>query len=100
MNTYFNSLSSTNNNVQQTYETDYYRGNFRLTNKDSGLMNTYSNFNMIQTGTSHLEQYQSTNDYFLPTSNGTSSTLSMSVTNPMFYYAHSWMRPGTEKKIH
>jgi hypothetical protein len=55
---------------------------------------------MIQTGTSHLEQYQSTNDYFLPTSNGTSSTLSMSVTNPMFYYAHSWMRPGTEKKIH
>jgi hypothetical protein len=85
MNNYF-SLSSTNNNhiVQPTYETDYNRGNFRLTNTtDPSFMN------MMQTATSNFEQYQSTNEYYLPTSNGT-----MSVTNPMFYYTHPWMRPG------
>jgi capsule polysaccharide modification protein KpsS len=98
MNTYFG-LSSTNNhtNVQQSFETDYHRGHFRFANKDSGLMNTYS---MMPTGTStHLEQYHSTNEYFLPTSNGTSSTFSMPVTNPMLYYTHPWMRPGIDKLI-
>jgi len=90
MNNYF-SLSSTNNNhiVQSTYETDYNRGNFRLTNTDPSFMN------MMQTATSHFEQYhQSTNEYFLPTSNCT-----MSVTNPMLYYAHPWMRSGINKLI-
>jgi len=87
MNNYF-SLSSTNNNnhiVQPTYETDYNRGNFRLTNTTTDP----SFMNMMQTATSNFEQYQSTNEYYLPTSNGT-----MSVTNPMFYYTHPWMRPG------
>ena len=115
MNSYF-SLSSTTNPNDHQYETDYTRGNFRLTNKDSTLMNTYSNFNMMQTGLStshhqqiHFEQHQTTNDYLLPTSNGTSSwkpiepipssTFSMSVTNPMLYYTHPWMRPGIHKLI-
>jgi hypothetical protein len=92
MNNYF-SLSSTNNNnnnnVQQIYETDYNRGNFRLTNTDSSFLPT-----------SHFEQYQSTNDYFFPTSNVPSSAFSMSVTNPMLYYTHPWMRPGRNKTTH
>jgi hypothetical protein len=93
MNTYF-SLSSTNNhNNQQTYETDYNRRNFRLTN-------TYSNSNMIPTGLPHPEQYQSTNDYLLPVNNMLpSSTFSMSMANPMLYYTHPWMRPGIKKLI-
>jgi hypothetical protein len=88
MNTYFGLSSSTNNNnnnyIQQTYETDYNSRNFRLTNP-----------NMMQTGISHHEQYQSANDYLLPVNNMMpSSTFSMSVTNPMLYYTHPWMRPG------
>jgi len=107
MNSYFN-LSSTNNLNDQQYDTDYTRSNFRLTNKDSTFMNTYSNFNMMQTVLStshhhhpqiHFEQQSTTNDYLLPTSNGTSSTFSMSVTNPMLYYTHPWMRPGIQKLI-
>jgi hypothetical protein len=75
--------------------------------------------------TSHPEQHQLPNDYLLPTSNGTSSwkqvepmsssmndmmppstmphqlsSFSMAVTNPMIYYAHSWMRPGMRKMIY
>ncbi|CAF1030690.1 unnamed protein product [Adineta steineri] len=117
MNSYFNlSLTNSTTNDQQ-YETDYTRGNFRLTNRDSNLANTYSNYNnMMQTGisTSHYyDQHHTTNDYLLPTSNGNSSwkqiepipssssvnhmipssTFSMSVTNPMLYYTHPWMRP-------
>ncbi len=99
MNSYFG-LSSTNNppNVQQAYPTDYQQyGNFRLTTKDSGLINPYTNLNMMPTGSSsHLEQYHpSTNEYFLSTSSGTPSTFP----NPMLYYAHPWMRPGTTKFI-
>jgi archaellum component FlaF (FlaF/FlaG flagellin family) len=86
MNTYFG-LSSTNNHVQQAYETDYHRGNFRLTTKDSSFLHPYSNLNMIHPGTS--EQYPSTNDYLFPT-----STFSMSVPNSMLYYTHPWLRPG------
>ncbi|CAF3421683.1 unnamed protein product [Rotaria sp. Silwood1] len=113
MNPYF-SLSSTinnnnnNNNHPSIFETDYNRGNFRFITKDPTRMNTYSNLSMIQTDTSHhqqyhFEQHQSTNDYFLSTPNCStsswkqtepiSSTFPMSVTNPMLYYAHSWMRP-------
>ncbi|CAF1447991.1 unnamed protein product [Adineta steineri] len=101
---------TTNNDVNNAtafpYETDYNRGGFsstfdRLTfptpttNKDP-LMNSYSNFTMMQAAAAasisssnshhlhhhhhqqqqqqiHLQQHQSANDYLLPPSNGTSS---------------------------
>jgi hypothetical protein len=94
-----------NNSTSFPYDTDYNRGGFastfdRLsfgtpgTNKDP-LMNTYSNFTMMQAAAAasisssnshhhhhphhqqqqqiHLQQHPSTNDYLLPPSNGTSS---------------------------
>jgi hypothetical protein len=157
-----------NNSTSFSYDTDYNRGGFSSTfdrlafstptnNKDQ-LMNTYSNFTMMQAAAAasissstshhhhhqqqqqqqqqqiHLQQHPSTNDYLLPPSNGTSSwkqpepissssitatpgndmitsatmppphphhqlsSFSMAVTNPMFYYAHPWMRPGRERE--
>ncbi|CAF1242119.1 unnamed protein product [Rotaria magnacalcarata] len=119
MNNYFNlssAFNNNNNNNQPLYDTDYNRGNFRLIAKDSTRMNPYSNLNVMQTETPnhqpfHLEPYPTTNDYLLSTSNVTpswkqtepispsvnnmisSSSFPMSVTNPMLYYAPSWMRP-------
>ncbi|CAF1040299.1 unnamed protein product [Rotaria sp. Silwood1] len=96
-----------NNSTSFLYDTDYNRGGFSSTfdriafpnpstNKDQ-LMNTYSNFTMMQAAAAasissstshhhhhmqqqqqqqqqlHLQQHQSTNDYLLPPSNGTSS---------------------------
>jgi hypothetical protein len=93
-----------NNSTSFPYDTDYNRGGFsstfdRLafsspgTNKDP-LMNTYSNFTMMQAAAAasisssashhhhhqqqqqqqiHLQQHPSANDYLLPPSNGTSS---------------------------
>ncbi len=58
------------------------------TNKNSTLMNTSSNLNtMIQTTTSHHEQYQSTND------------TSSSVTTAMLDYIYPWIRLGIHKLI-
>ncbi|UJR21031.1 hypothetical protein I4U23_024131 [Adineta vaga] len=110
MNPYFN-FSSTNLPTDQQYETDYSRGTYRLPNKDS----PYSNIHMMPTGLStphpqsihfdhhhHQQQQQPTNDYLFPTSTTNlssvnqmvpTSTFSMSVTNPMLYYSHPWMRP-------
>ncbi|CAF3673520.1 unnamed protein product [Rotaria sp. Silwood1] len=65
------------------------------TNKDSTLMNTSSNLNMMQTATYHHEQYQATIDDVFPASNDVSSsvnnmisslTFSKSVTNSMREY--------------
>ncbi|CAF4000612.1 unnamed protein product [Rotaria sordida] len=72
------------------------------TNKDSTLMNTSSNLNMMQTATYHHEQYQSTIDDVFPASNDVSSsvnntisslTFSKSVTNSIRDYEYPWMRP-------
>ncbi|CAF1290708.1 unnamed protein product [Rotaria sordida] len=71
------------------------------TNKDSIFMNTSSNLNMMQTDTSHHEQYQSTTDDLVPVSNDASSsvnsmtsslTSSMSVTNSMSNSIYPWLR--------
>ncbi|CAF1235049.1 unnamed protein product [Rotaria sp. Silwood1] len=77
------------------------------TNKDSTLMNTSSNLNMMQIAISHHEQYQSTNDDLFPTSNDASSsvnnmisslTFSKSLTNSMLDYKYPWMRPEFKYK--
>ena len=89
MNTYFGLSSANNNNlnVQQSFETDSHREHLQL-------MNSYP---MMPSGTTaHLQSYQATNDYFLSTSNSTSATFAMSVSNPMLYYPHPWMRPGRD----
>jgi hypothetical protein len=71
------------------------------TNRDSTLMNTSSNLNMMQIASSHHEKYQSTNDNLFPASNdGLSSvnnmisslTFSKSVTNSMPINEYPWMR--------
>ncbi|CAF1169581.1 unnamed protein product [Rotaria sordida] len=72
------------------------------TNKDSTLMNTSSNLNMMQTATYHHEQYQSTIDDVFPASNDVSSsvnntisslTFSKSVTNSIqFNFEHKRTR--------
>ena len=76
------------------------------TNKDSTFMDTSSNLNVMQTATSHHEQYQSTNYDLFPASNDTSSsvnntisslTFSKPVTNSMGDYIYPWMRPGIHK---
>lgn len=90
MNNYFNYSSTNNNHHHEQQQTDYNCGNFRLTNSDSSFVN------MMQTATTNIEQYQSQNDYFFSQTNGTPSSFSMSVTNPMLYYTHPWMRPGIE----
>jgi len=78
------------------------------TNKDSTLINTSSNLNMMQTATSHHEQYQSINDVLFLASNDTSSsvnnmisslTFSKSVTNSMLDYKYPWMRLPIHKLI-
>ncbi|CAF1314120.1 unnamed protein product [Rotaria sordida] len=78
------------------------------TNKDSTLMNTSSNLNMMQTATSHHEQYQSINDDLIPASNDTSSsvnnmisslTFSKTVTNSTHDCIYPWRRPGIHKLI-
>lgn len=122
MNSYFNSLGSTAHDPinQLPYDNDYNRNQFstnfdRLTGKDP-RMNNYSNLNMMGASSMpnvsthpsnlHHEQNQNTGDYQLPFSHGPSSSMndmrsqqipnfSMAVTNPMLYYAHPWMRPGT-----
>ncbi|CAF3713080.1 unnamed protein product [Rotaria sp. Silwood1] len=72
------------------------------TNKDSTLMNTSSNLNMMQTDTYYHKQYQSTIDDVFPASNDVSSsvnnmisslTFSKSVTNSMREYEYPRMRP-------
>ncbi|CAF3623064.1 unnamed protein product [Rotaria sp. Silwood1] len=78
------------------------------TNKDSTLMNTSSNLNMMQTDTYYHKQYQSTIDDVFPASNDVSSsvnnmisslTFSKSVTNSMREYEYPWMRPGIYKYL-
>jgi hypothetical protein len=78
------------------------------TNKDSTLMNTSSNLNMMQTATSHHEQYRSINDDLFPASNDVSSSVnnmisslrfSKTVTNSMLDYEYPWMRLGIHKLI-
>ncbi|CAF4077335.1 unnamed protein product [Rotaria sp. Silwood1] len=71
------------------------------TNKDSTLMNTSSNLNIMQTATSHHEQYQSTNDDLLLASNDVSLSVnnmissiqfSKSVTNSIHDCIYPWRR--------
>jgi len=71
------------------------------TNKDSTLMNTSSNLNMmIQATASHHEQYQSTNDSSSSVNNMISSLrFSKSVTIAVLDYIYPWMRPGIRKLI-
>jgi hypothetical protein len=75
------------------------------TNTNSTLTNTSSNLNMMQTGISHHEQYQSINDNLFPASNDVSLSFSKSVTNAMFNdNEYLWMRLDIHKndvlKIH
>ena len=74
--------------------------------KNSTLMNTSSNLNIMETAISHREQYQSINDNLFPPSNDVSSsvnnmissiTFAKSVTNSMVNYVYPWMRPGIHK---
>jgi hypothetical protein len=78
------------------------------TNKDSTLIFTSSNLNMMQTATSDHEQYQSINDDLFPASNDASSsvnnmisslTFSKSVTNSMLDHEYPRMRIGIHKLI-
>ncbi|CAF1411607.1 unnamed protein product [Rotaria sp. Silwood1] len=54
------------------------------TNKDSTFMNTSSNLNMMQTDTSHHEQYQSTTDDLAPGSNDASSSVNNMISSLKF----------------
>ncbi|CAF1692746.1 unnamed protein product, partial [Rotaria sp. Silwood1] len=54
------------------------------TNKDSTLMNTSSNLNIMQTATSHHEQYQSTNDDLLLASNDVSLSVNNMISSIQF----------------
>ncbi len=69
--------------------------------KDSSLMNTSSNLNMmIQATAPHHEQYQSTNDTSSSVNNMISSLrFSKSVTIAVLDYIYPWMRPSIRKLI-
>jgi hypothetical protein len=69
--------------------------------KDSTLMNTSSNLNMmIEATASDHEQYQSTNDTSSSVNNMISSLrFSKSVTIAVLDYIYPWMRPSIRKLI-